>query len=151
MNKDHFPQPADTVEVHGVSFTHADIQAVVEDFYTRIQFDPVLEVPFRSVHDWPEHIERLTHFWWIRFGGDAYLFSHYNPVLKHFFAGFNADLLSRWLKMFHETLKSKLSAPQYELWSLISSKMGEALSMKNDIFRREYESKRSKPGTDSAD
>ena len=130
-----------TVNVNGVLFKHEDMFCVINDFYTRIQQDHLLQVPFKSVEDWPEHIERLTHFWWIRFGGDPYLFNQYNPVAKHFFAGFNRELLTRWLFIFHDTLKVNLSAEQAALWSMISDRMGEALFMKNELFRREYESR----------
>src|SRR5437868_5191673 len=95
-----------SVHVKGVLFSHKDLFNVVDDFYTRIQLDPVLQVPFKSVVDWPEHISRLTHFWWVQFGGKPYLFNHYNPVAKHFFAGFNQELLERWLGIFNETLQA---------------------------------------------
>lgn len=139
MNNERRPQAEETVDVNGVPFTHRDLFRVVDDFYTRIQRDPILQIPFSSVHDWPEHIERLTHFWWIRFGGAPYLFSQYNPVAKHFFAGFSRDLLTRWLSIFHATLKEHLAPEQAALWTSISARMGEALLMKNDSFRRHYE------------
>lgn len=133
--------PDKIVTVNGVDFSHDEILRVVDDFYTRIQNDPVLQVPFKSVGDWPEHIQKLTHFWWVRFGGKPYLFNYYNPVPKHFFAGFNRDLLTRWLFVFQETLQSHLTSEQAALWRLVSERMGEGLSMKNEIFRREYESR----------
>lgn len=141
MERANRPETYSVVKVNGVEFTHDDLFRVVDKFYARIRLDPVLSVPFKSVADWPEHIERLTHFWWIRFGGDPYLFSHYNPVAKHFFAGFNRELLTRWLSLFHETLWSQLNENQANLWQVISERMGEALAGKNDSFRREYESK----------
>ncbi len=140
MKEQILPQP-EILNVNGVSFSHGDIFHVVNDFYTRIQNDPVLQVPFKSVGDWPEHIQRLTHFWWIRFGGKPYLPGPYNPVLKHFFAGFNQELLSRWLSIFHETLQTHLTPEQVTLWKLVSERMGEALSMKNELFKRDYESR----------
>lgn len=127
------------VSINGVSYSHQDIFVVIDDFYTRIQADAVLQVPFQSVHDWPEHIERLTHFWWIRFGGEPYLFGYYNPVAKHFFAGFNRELLARWLGIFHETLKTHLTEEQTRLWTLVSERMGEALAIKNDYFAQEHQ------------
>lgn len=133
--------PDKIVTVNGVDFSHDEILRVVDDFYTRIQNDPVLQVPFKSVGDWPEHIQKLTHFWWVRFGGKPYLFNYYNPVPKHFFVGFNRDLLTRWLFVFQETLQSHLTSEQAALWRLVSERMGEGLSMKNEIFRREYESR----------
>lgn len=131
------PEPQTSISVHGVAFTHNDLFKVVDDFYTRIQQDAVLSVPFQSVHDWPEHIERLTHFWWIRFGGKPYLISDYNPVLKHFFAGFNETLLKRWLNLFHDTLKSHLNEKQVGLWTEMSQRMGQALNMKNEFLKQQ--------------
>lgn len=141
MTKEKFCNPHETVFVNGVTFTHEDIFRVVDDFYTRIQHDPVLQIPFQSVEDWPEHVQRLTHFWWIRFGGEPYLSAMYSPVSKHFFAGFNRDLLTHWLTLFHDTLKTHLKADQIALWKLVSERMGEALTMKNEFFRRDHESK----------
>lgn len=132
------PNPNEKIQLGKVNFSHQDIFNVVDKFYTKIQLDPILKIPFSSVHDWPEHIQRLTHFWWIRFGGKPYMFSQYNPVAKHFFAGFNEDLLQRWLRIFHETLNSELQADQAQLWKTISESMGQALLQKNEIFREEY-------------
>ncbi len=128
-----------TITVNTINFTHKDIHTVVDTFYYRVQNDPLLQVPFQSVHDWPEHIERLTHFWWIKFGGKPYLFSFYNPVQKHFYAGFNRTLLAQWLGLFHEVLREKLTDEQYKLWALISERMGESLSIKNEMYRQEIE------------
>lgn len=131
--------PTDSVVVSKTTFTHQDIFNVVEHFYFEIQKNPNLSVPFESVQDWPEHIERLTHFWWIRFGGKPYLFSEYNPVPKHFFAGFNADLLAQWLELFHHTLKAKLNDQQAHVWANISVKMGQMLLARNELFRAAHE------------
>lgn len=139
MTHNPIPDPNQQVTVGDVVFTHADIQTVVDDFYTRIQNDPAMSIPFQSVHDWPDHIKRLTHFWWIRFGGRPYLLSNYNPVAKHFFAGFNTELLSRWLNIFHQTLNDHLKDEQVELWGQISKVMGQSLTIKNDFYKQEYE------------
>ena len=138
---DNLSTSKNTVKVNGVEIAHDDLLLVIEDFYARIQRDTVLQKPFESVEDWPEHIQKLTHFWWVRFGGEPYLFNHYDPVAKHFFAGFNRDLLKRWLITFHETLQTHLTAEQTAVWGLVSERMGEALSMKNDLFKRQYESR----------
>ena len=133
------PDENEIIQVNGIPFSHGAIFKVIDDFYTRIQLDLVLQVPFRSVEDWPHHIERLTHFWWTRFGGRAYLFNDYNPVPKHFFAGFNRELLTRWLQIFHDTIHGHLNSDQSKLWKLVSERMGEALFMRNELFRRDYE------------
>jgi hemoglobin len=140
------PDPQREISVNGIAFSHEDIRKVVDDFYTRVSKDPLLSVPFSSVHDWPAHIARMTHFWWMRFGGRPYIETRYNPVEKHFFAGFNADYLRRWLSLFHETLAADLSDDQIKLWSLLTERMGRALSVKNELYRDEYESTHRRSG-----
>jgi hemoglobin len=133
------PEDSKEIIVNGVSFTHGEMFRVIDDFYTRIQNDELLKVPFQSVHDWPEHIQRLTHFWWIRFGGEPYMFTHYNPARKHFFAGFTNELLTRWLHIFGDTLKAHLREDQVQLWSFAAARMGQAVSFKNELMHREFE------------
>jgi hemoglobin len=141
MSIENNSQKNEFIDVNGVLFSNMDIFTVINDFYGRIQTDPILQVPFKSVEDWPEHIKNITHFWWVKFGGRAYMFNQYNPVPKHFFAGFNRDLLSRWLFIFHQTLKTHLSQEQVTLWAMISTRMGEGLAVKNDHYKLMYDLK----------
>lgn len=141
MNEQAVPENTEFIVVNGVSFTHGDIQTVVQNFYSQIQFDAQLKVPFQSVTDWPEHIKRLTHFWWIRFGGRPYLSNQYDPITKHFFAGFNEVLLARWLMLFQTTLQKHLSEQQQNLWGLISERMGHSLSIQNELRKKDHETR----------
>lgn len=136
-----FPHPTESVTVGSVEFSFQDINTVIDLFYEKVQHDPLLSVPFRSVHDWPHHVVRLTHFWWTRFGGSAYLQASYNPVEKHFSAGFNDDFLAHWLRLFQETLEQNLKREQADLWTLISQRMGGALSIKNEMYKEAMEEK----------
>lgn len=132
------PQPeASTrnLDASGLAFTFHDIESVVSAFYARVAVDPVLKVPFSSVQDWPHHIERLTHFWWMRFGGERYMDATYNPPLKHLEAGFNRAFLTRWLDLFREVLLEKLTPEKAAAWNKTATAMGEALSMKNEILK----------------
>lgn len=138
MSEEKIPSSDESVMANGIAFSHGDMFRVVDDFYTRIQADPVLQIPFQSVHDWPEHIKRLTHFWWTRFGGKPYLAGFYNPVVKHFAAGFNREFLAHWISIFEDTLRTHLNADQYELWIAIVHRMGEALAMKNELYALEH-------------
>lgn len=135
------PPPTEQLIVNGVSFSHDDFHQVVEDFYGRVQQDAELSIPFLSVHDWPDHIRRLTHFWWIRFGGRPYMFAEYNPVAKHYYAGFNANLLERWLGLFEATLTDRLQPDQAALWIMIAKRIGFALTAKDEAFRHAMENK----------
>lgn len=132
------PSPDTPIKVSNVVFTHQDFFAVIDTFYKKVAVDPMLKVPFSSVHDWPEHIERLTHFWWIRFGGEPYMFTFYNPIEKHFFAGFNPEFLKHWLHLFHETLNEHLNPDQVRLWKTISERMGESLNERNEMYKKMY-------------
>ncbi len=130
------PKPEETVSFNDVTFSFKDIYDVVDRFYTKVQHDELLKVPFSSVHDWPHHIDHLSHFWWVRLGGEAYIDARYNPPLKHFKAGFNEKLLARWLELFYETLKENLNSEQAHLWAITAQRMGQALNMKNEIIKR---------------
>lgn len=133
------PRNSEYLTINGVSFSYGEVAAVVDQFYTRVQQDPILQVPFRSVHNWPEHVDRLTHFWWTKFGGRPYLRASYDPVTKHFLAGFNTALLSRWLTVFHEVLQKNLDPEQKELWEMVSIRMGQGLSIKNEMYKEEHQ------------
>lgn len=130
------PFPTDSIVIADVKFTHDDIYKVVDEFYRRIQSDEFLKVPFASVHDWPHHIDRLTHFWWMKFGGDRYLDGFYNPVLKHYQSGFTRELLARWLDLFHETLNDKVTPEQNLVWKTVTERMGEGLAQKNEMLEK---------------
>lgn len=126
------------LEVNSVKFTFDDIHQVVETFYRKVAVDKHLRGPFSVVDDWPHHIERLTHFWWIRFGGRAYMDVMYNPVQKHFETGFNEEFLDVWLTLFKSVLKEKLTPEQAELWSMFAEGMGQALNRNNELMKQHY-------------
>lgn len=130
------PAPIDFVVLNHIRFSHADIFKVIDLFYKKVAEDSVLQIPFASVRNWPEHIERLTHFWWTRFGGRPYLSITYNPVQKHFEAGFSKYFLDHWLGLFHTTLQQCLTVDQSELWKNISIRMGESLHFRNEMMNQ---------------
>jgi hemoglobin len=129
------PKEIDVLEVGGTRLSFKDIRSVVESFYTDVAKHEILKVPFSSVKDWPHHIERLTHFWWLRFGGTPYMEVQYNPVFKHLEAGFNAEFLTEWLQLFKKTLDSTLTSEQATVWLELAQRMGQALSQKNEMAK----------------
>lgn len=133
-----YPKDEDQVELDVVTLTFAEISAVVDAFYKQVAVDPLLSQPFSSVEDWPHHIERLTHFWWRRFGGEAYMEAHYNPPLKHFQAGFNEVFLTQWLTLFEKTMRSILTPEKADEWIAIAKSMGIALTMKNEFLKKNF-------------
>ncbi len=130
------PNLSEAVTFQGVNFSLKDVSNVIGSFYKIVSNDEVLSVPFSSVKDWPSHIENLTHFWWIKFGGARYSDATYNPPLKHFQAGFNKDFLDRWLKLFKTALDSNLTAEQADVWEELSISMGKFLLNMNDRMSR---------------
>jgi hypothetical protein len=76
-----------------------------------------------------------------------YRFSEYNPVVKHFFAGFNRELLARWISIFEDTLKTHLQAEQCQLWSMLVHRMGNALAAKNEYYAMEYQAQQRDEGS----
>ena len=131
-----YPRPSalDSCDLDGVQITFTEIHHVIDAFYGKVQLDSQLKIPFGSVEDWNHHVDRLTHFWWIRLGGRPYQEGMYNPVEKHFRAGFNPAFLSRWLDLFHQTLIELLKPEAAERWFEIVSMMGQALSFKNEQY-----------------
>jgi hemoglobin len=135
------PKDTDYVDFDGVKFHFHEVRAVVQNFYSTVAVDPLLKVPFASVHDWPHHIERLTHFWWVRLGGEPYLEGRYNPVEKHFLAGFNPTFLKQWLTLFEITLSKLLPPEKAALWLDLATNMGRALTHKNELYSNQMKNR----------
>lgn len=134
--KAEFPDKNDYVEVHSIKFTHEDIYNVVKKFYSLVEVDDYLHGPFSVVDDWPYHIDKLTHFWWFRFGGRPYMDVHYSPIEKHFETGFSERLLEIWLNLFKDVLDGTLTKPQAELWYTFAQGIGAALNRNNDFMKQ---------------
>lgn len=132
------PAGDDFVEVSSIKFSHDDIHLVVKSFYGMVAKDRYLQAPFNVVEDWPYHVEKLTHFWWIRFGGRPYFDLKYDPVQKHYETGFSEELLDIWLTIFKEVLQETLTPPQAQLWSIIAQTMGDALNSNNELMKLKY-------------
>lgn len=92
------------------------IDQVVDDFYNRIQTHPSLAQPFSGVHDWVSHKKKITEFWWVALGGAPKVSYKYDPVGKHFTAGFNALLLSDWKSLFKTVLQDHLNPELSDKW-----------------------------------
>lgn len=129
------PQPG-AVELGDISLSWHEVYSVVDSFYSKVALDDKLSVPFASVDDWPHHVNRLTHFWWVRLGGKPYLQLTYNPVLRHYESGFTLSLLERWLGLFRETVYSKLEAEKAEAWLSLAQKMGAFLNQQNEVLKK---------------
>ena len=113
-----------------------DIAEVVAAFYQRVRSDETLGPVFAErVRDWPEHEEKITCFW-----ANALLFERSysgNPMRAHMEAGnVRPAHFERWLALFDEVLKSRISSPQSEQWSALVHRIGRGLSFGLTEFQK---------------
>ena len=81
--------------------TRADIEKLVDDFYGKVQNDPLLGPVFSHV-DWPHHLPVMYNFWSSMLLGDQSYRG--NPVQKHLPLPIEGKHFSQWLKLFTETV-----------------------------------------------
>lgn len=105
---------------------------VVSDFYDLIQTHPSLAGPFGSVEHWDEHKLKIAQFWFVALGGKPSTAFRYDPVAKHFAAGFTSELLQDWKALFHEVLLNHLEPALAGEWFERVELIGENLLRQND-------------------
>ena len=108
------------------------IDKVVDDFYNRIQKHPTLSKPFSIVNHWKEHKDKIAEFWWVVLGGIPSNSYKYDPVNKHFAAGFTQELLEDWKALFFEVLSAHLPIDLAQAWQSRVELIGGNLLMQND-------------------
>jgi hemoglobin len=83
-------------------FDEAAIGALVRRFYGKARLDPLLGPVFEAgVHDWDEHIERITGFWsGVMLGTGAY---KGNPLGMHARHAITPEMFPRWIALWGET------------------------------------------------
>jgi hemoglobin len=108
------------------------VDRVVDDFYNQIQTHPTLSKPFSIVIHWDRHKEKIADFWWVVLGGQPTSSYKYDPVNKHFTAGFTDQLLSDWKNLFFEVLSKHLTPELAQAWQARVELIGENLSKQND-------------------
>ena len=90
----------------------AQLARLVPAFYNRVRADAELGSIFNdAVDDWPEHFEKLTHFWSsVMLGSGRY---KGNPVAAHrtHAAHITPELFDRWLAIWKATTGEMLSPP----------------------------------------
>lgn len=109
------------------------VAQIVDQFYRQIRRHPTLADPFGKVTDWPAHLEHLTHFWWVTLGGERYLDYRYTVPAKHADVGFTPALLSDWLALFRQTVRSHLPGDLAEQWIERAERIGESLRLMYEL------------------
>jgi hemoglobin len=93
----------------GGSVTEAQLALLVDRFYASVRNDVVLGPVFNgAISDWPEHLERMVHFWSSvmltsgRYKG--------NPMAAHVRHRDKVDpsMFGRWLQLWGETARDTL-------------------------------------------
>lgn len=109
------------------------IDNVVDDFYNQIQTHPTLSKPFAIVTHWKDHKEKISAFWWMALGGSpsdqGYRF---DPVGKHFAAGFTEELLNDWKALFSKVATAHLDPDLAQAWQQRIDIIGENLLIQNN-------------------
>lgn len=108
------------------------IDQVVDDFYNRIQKHPSLSKPFSIVNHWKDHKEKIAEFWWVVLGGAPRNSYKYDPVSKHFSAGFTQALLDDWKALFFEVLSAYLPLDLAQAWQSRVELIGGNLLLQNE-------------------
>lgn len=115
----------------------AHVLTVVDEFYNLIQTHHTLAKPFGSVENWDEHKKRIAEFWWTALGGQPTESYKYNPVAKHFSAGFNHALLKDWQALFKQVLDKHLAEDLAAKWFDRVELIGSNLERINDQLLKE--------------
>lgn len=110
------------------------IHLVVDRFYSSIQTHATLATPFARVREWPRHKDRLTYFWWVVLGGARTRQEQYEPIPKHFAAGFSPELLADWLALFAATVEEFVPAELAGEWLELARKIGAGLVTANEAY-----------------
>lgn len=114
------------------------IVRVVDEFYDLVRTHGSLSVPFASVKDWPAHKAKIAGFWWQALGGarDPGGNNTFEPVAKHFYAGFTPQLLCDWLGLFEVVLRRQLSPGLADEWIDQARLLGDRLMVADSAYRK---------------
>lgn len=110
--------------------TEAQLQILVDRFYTAVRQDPVLGPVFNgTVDDWPEHLEKIAAFWSSvmlttgRYKG--------NPMAAHLRLAevITPAMFDRWLGLWGETAEELLPAEDARAIRLKAERIAESLKL----------------------
>lgn len=109
--------------------TEQMISAVIDDFYGRVQKDPLLGPIFdAAIGDrWEPHLQKIRDFWLTatrlggRYEGRGFMPAH----LK--LSGIGGEHMDRWLLLFRQTVDERCSPEAAEALFDIAVRMGESI------------------------
>ncbi len=115
--------------------SRAEIQLMVDTFYTRVRQDELLGSIFDNVikDRWPEHITKMYGFWeTVLFGGSTYKGS---PFPKHARLPVSKEHFDRWLSLFNQTLNDLFIGEKAEEAKWRGEKMARMFLHKIEYFQ----------------
>lgn len=119
--------------------SHADIQHLVEAFYTRVQKDSLIGPIFIGVikDKWPEHLEKLSSFWnTVLFSEPGYSGSPFGP---HAQMPLSQEHFNTWISLFTETVDTYFKGAKAEEAKERAKKMAEMFLLKIEFLKNKNE------------
>ncbi|WP_102128067.1 group III truncated hemoglobin [Deinococcus planocerae] len=107
------------------------LRALLSDFYARARADDLLGPVFVAhVEDWEAHLGRVTAFWVTMLGGGAVWRGNLNEV--HAGLGLRGPHLARWLALFGDSARARLSPGAAALLTSRAEAMGARLGARRN-------------------
>ncbi len=114
----------------GQGISEPDLALLVDRFYARVRQDGLIGPLFNAaIHDWPEHLERLSAFWSsVMLTSGRYKGSPMAAHMRH--AGqIRPEMFSRWLELWRETARDTLAPDAAEAVSAKAERIAESLQL----------------------
>jgi hemoglobin len=117
--------------------TEPMIRALVEAFYAEVRRDPLLGPIFEArVHDWPEHLDKLSAFW----SSVVLMTGRYKgrPMPVHLaISEISRAHFERWLALFRATARDVCPEPAAAVFIDRAERIAESLHLGISIHRGE--------------
>lgn len=131
----HEPHPKAPGLAAGI--TEPMIRDLVQTFYAEVRRDPVLSPIFEArVHDWPEHLDKLSAFW----SSVVLMTGRYKgrPMPVHAaIPEISRTHFERWLAIFRTTAKAVCPEPAAALFIDRAERIAESLHLGISLHRGE--------------
>ena len=114
----------------GQGISEADLALLVDRFYARVRQDGLIGPLFNAaIHDWPEHLEKLSAFWSsVMLTSGRYKGSPMAAHMHH--AGqIRPEMFARWLELWRETARDTLAPDAAEAVSAKAERIAESLQL----------------------
>lgn len=113
-----------------LELTDANLATLVDAFYARVRQDPELGPIFNdAIHDWPEHLERLSAFWSSVMLTSGRYKGRPVPAHKRHEDRIREEHFARWLALWGETTDALMTPDAAEALQAAAARIGESLKL----------------------